>query len=181
MRVRSTNNIFNHRVWFFIFLALQSLFSQAAYAETTTPTISSQTQRDILTETPLDQSSNHAASTKPQQAYEAKQDAEKTAKELQKLRQSLADMEQENQRLKKDAEKRAQADIAQAGAMDELIAAKKELEDIKMQLASLKEENKALKNNSNLKWFIAGGCVFLLGWLIGFIVGRMKKKRPSLI
>jgi SH3 domain protein len=181
MKIKSIKNIFDHGAWLFIFLLFQSilLFSQITHAEVNDSTASGQMQQNVLEETPADRL--NPATQKPQQAPEFKQDPGKTAKELQRLRQNLADMEQENQRLRKDAEKRAQADATQAAALDDSAAAKKELEDMKAQLTSIKDENRALRNNNHIKWFIAGGGVFLLGWLIGFAVGRMKKKRPSLL
>lgn len=181
VKIKSINNIFNHGVWLFISLLFQYilLFSQTTYAEVNASTAPDQTQQHVLKETPPDQL--NPAASKPQQISEPKQDPGKTAKELQRLRQNLAEIEQENQRLRKDAEKRAQGDATQAAAMDESAAAKKELEDMKTQITSLQDENRTLRNNSNIKWFMAGGGVFLAGWLTGLAVGRMKKKRPSLL
>ncbi|MGQ9812115.1 MAG: hypothetical protein ACUVQ2_01695 [Dissulfurimicrobium sp.] len=174
-------NIFDHGVWLFIFLLFQYifLFSQTTYAEVNASTTSDQIQQNVLEETPANQL--NSATPELKQTPKLKQDREKIAKELQRLRQNLADMELENQRLRKDAEKRAQADATQAAALDESAATKKELADLKAQMTSLKDENRMLRNNNNIKWFIAGGGLFFLGWLTGFAVGSMKKKRPSLL
>ncbi len=64
---------------------------------------------------------------------------------------------------------------------ERLAAATKELEEAKRQLVTLKRENAALKSGERLKWFLAGGGVLLLGWLVGLASGRGRRKRPSLL
>ncbi len=56
-----------------------------------------------------------------------------------------------------------------------------ELNITKQKLASLREENLHLKNNERIKWFLAGGGILLLGWLIGLLMGRSKRRRSSLL
>ncbi|MBN2568408.1 MAG: TIGR04211 family SH3 domain-containing protein [Deltaproteobacteria bacterium] len=50
---------------------------------------------------------------------------------------------------------------------------------IKGELARATEENKLLQSSHRNKWFLAGALVLLLGLLIGLIMGRREKKRPS--
>lgn len=70
----------------------------------------------------------------------------------------------------------------------DVIKTKKDLTDAQSQIDSLqkelsryKQENEQLSKNETLKWFLAGGGVLFLGWLIGLISRRSKKKRPSLL
>ncbi len=56
-----------------------------------------------------------------------------------------------------------------------------ELNIAKQKLASLREENQHLKNNERIKWFLTGGGILLVGWLIGLLMGRNKRRRPSLL
>ena len=55
------------------------------------------------------------------------------------------------------------------------------------QLAELQEQNQRfsaaleqLKRNQNIRWFIAGASVLLVGYLIG-LISRKKRRKPSLI
>lgn len=54
----------------------------------------------------------------------------------------------------------------------------KELQD---ELARLMNENKELRQNEKIQWFLAGGGVFVFGWLIGLITCRSKRRKPSLL
>lgn len=70
----------------------------------------------------------------------------------------------------------------------DVIKTKKDLSDARAKIDSLdkelsryKQENARLSKNDTLKWFLAGGGVLLLGWLIGLISRGSKKKRPSLL
>lgn len=47
---------------------------------------------------------------------------------------------------------------------------------ISAELISLREENKSLMRTAMIQWFLAGGGVFFIGWLIGK-VSRKNKKR----
>ncbi len=53
--------------------------------------------------------------------------------------------------------------------------------DLETQLDLLQEENKRLSRTETLKWFLAGGGVFFVGWLIGMISRKSRKKRASLL
>ncbi|HID98118.1 MAG TPA: TIGR04211 family SH3 domain-containing protein [Thermodesulfobacteriaceae bacterium] len=57
----------------------------------------------------------------------------------------------------------------------------KELEQMRKRQAAIEQENKYLKKNNAVKWFLAGGGVLIVGWIIGLMTGRSRKKKPSLL
>jgi len=63
----------------------------------------------------------------------------------------------------------------------DLAGARTRIESLEKELSRYKEENEQLSKNETLKWFLAGGGVLFLGWLIGLISRRSRKKRPSLL
>lgn len=71
------------------------------------------------------------------------------------------------------------ADVIQT--KKDLKAARAKTESLEKELSRYKQENERLTKNETLKWFLAGGGVLLLGWLIGLISRRSRKKRPSLL
>ena len=54
-------------------------------------------------------------------------------------------------------------------------------EELRNKLAALTLENKELRENERIKWFLAGGGVFICGWLIGLITCRSRKRKTSLL
>lgn len=55
-------------------------------------------------------------------------------------------------------------------------------EDFQQQGQKLEEvatENEALRFGTNLKWFLAGGGVLLIGWVMGLAYGRRKRRWSS--
>jgi len=64
---------------------------------------------------------------------------------------------------------------------EDLADALTSVELLQKDLSRYKEENERLSKNETLKWFLAGGGVLLLGWLIGLVSRSSKKKRPSLL
>jgi len=54
-----------------------------------------------------------------------------------------------------------------------------EIDKLKNELAILKRENSQLKNDQNVKWFLAGSGVLIFGWLVGYLLGRRRKRRFS--
>jgi SH3 domain protein len=55
-------------------------------------------------------------------------------------------------------------------------------EDFQQQGQKLEElatENEALRFGTNLKWFLAGGGVLLIGWIMGLAYGRRKRRWSS--
>jgi SH3 domain protein len=51
---------------------------------------------------------------------------------------------------------------------------------IRQQLAELERENTNLQRNTSLKWFLAGGLVLLVGWVLGLISTRSRRRKSSL-
>ncbi len=56
----------------------------------------------------------------------------------------------------------------------------KELQQAKQQIVALETQNNHLKNNDRIKWFLAGAAVLLIGWLIGLVMGKGRRRRSSL-
>ena len=71
------------------------------------------------------------------------------------------------------------ADVIQTKT--DLDAARTKVEDLERQVTTLQKENDRLGKTETLKWFLAGGGVFFLGWLIGMISRKSRKKRSSLL
>ncbi len=57
----------------------------------------------------------------------------------------------------------------------------KELEELRNKLALVTLENKELQKDERIKWFLAGGGVLVIGWIIGMISSRSRKRKPSLL
>lgn len=62
-----------------------------------------------------------------------------------------------------------------------LRAANKELEELRTQLTAVTIENQDLQEDKQIKWFLAGGGVLIIGWIMGLITCRTRKRRPSLL
>jgi SH3 domain protein len=103
--------------------------------------------------------------------------------------------QQENQALKKDlsetqaklAELQARYDKLSTDAAD-VMALKDRHQKLQAQFEAqskqnteLVVENKSLKFSSNLKWFLAGAGVLIIGWLMGLALHRRKKRWNSSI
>lgn len=71
------------------------------------------------------------------------------------------------------------ADVIQT--KNDLEQAQVQVVDLETQLNLVKEDNRRLRKTETLKWFLAGGGVFFVGWLIGMISRRSRKKRSSLL
>lgn len=70
------------------------------------------------------------------------------------------------------------ADVIQI--KDNLSKATQENQEIRQTVTAVQQENKDLKNNSAVKWFLTGSFVLILGWLIGLLTGRSRKRKSSL-
>ncbi len=55
--------------------------------------------------------------------------------------------------------------------------AQKELEILKANLLSLRKENSTLRSKTNLYWFLVGVFTVLFSFFVGFIMGRIQKRR----
>lgn len=56
-----------------------------------------------------------------------------------------------------------------------------ELNVVRQELAAAREENARLKNDERIKWFMAGGGILLVGWCIGLVMGRGRRRRSTLL
>ncbi|MEA3384831.1 MAG: TIGR04211 family SH3 domain-containing protein [Thermodesulfobacteriota bacterium] len=56
-----------------------------------------------------------------------------------------------------------------------------ELQEVKHKYTIAEQENEYLRDNSRIKWFLAGGGILIVGWIIGLITTRGRKRRPSLL
>jgi SH3 domain protein len=55
------------------------------------------------------------------------------------------------------------------------------ISELRRQLVAVTQENILLRENDRIKWFLAGGGTLLVGWLIGLITCRSRKRKPSLL
>jgi len=107
----------------------------------------------------------------------------------------LEELHSDNQRLNRElsstesklADLTARYEKLQADAAD-VVALKQRHQKLQTQYdqqnSELKElvvENKSMKFSSNLKWFLAGAGVLVLGWLMGLALHRRKKRWNSSI
>ncbi|MEA1867640.1 MAG: TIGR04211 family SH3 domain-containing protein [Thermodesulfobacteriota bacterium] len=56
-----------------------------------------------------------------------------------------------------------------------------ELQEVKHKYTIAEQENEHLRDNSRIKWFLAGGGILIIGWIIGLITTRGRKRQPSLL
>ena len=48
-----------------------------------------------------------------------------------------------------------------------------------VELAQLRKENKALRSSTDIVWFLSGAAVLTVSWLIGYIMGKIKRRSRS--
>jgi SH3 domain protein len=92
---------------------------------------------------------------------------------LANTRASLERVSKEHETLKKDS-----ADYLQLKAQHE--KATRELTEIKGKAGKFEEESQRLLRNQSIKWFMAGAGVLSLGFIIGF-VSKRQRRRSSLL
>ncbi|MBU0664848.1 MAG: TIGR04211 family SH3 domain-containing protein [Proteobacteria bacterium] len=56
-----------------------------------------------------------------------------------------------------------------------------EIKELRDKLAEVTMENQALRKDERIQWFLAGGGVLVIGWLIGLITCRSRRRKPSLL
>jgi SH3 domain protein len=56
-----------------------------------------------------------------------------------------------------------------------------EIAELRDKLAEATRENKVLREAERIKWFLAGGGVLIIGWLIGLITCKSRRRKPSLL
>lgn len=112
---------------------------------------------------------------------------EETSRRYDELATAYSQMEQEYNACIADREniknkyQMLQQDTADVIAIKEnLDAANRQAEDARQQLAAIAQENQNMKNSIAIKWFMAGGGVLIIGWMIGLMTGRSRKRKSSL-
>ncbi len=58
---------------------------------------------------------------------------------------------------------------------------RQEMERIQAAMQEVQQQNNDLRRKTALSWFLAGGGVLMVGWIIGLITCRSRKRRPSLL
>jgi SH3 domain protein len=75
-----------------------------------------------------------------------------------------------------------QSDTADVVAIkNKMTATQQEIEKVRTTLAAVQQQNNELKRKTSITWFLVGGGVLLLGWIIGVFSGKSRKKRSSLL
>lgn len=116
----------------------------------------------------------HARLTRIQQEFaDASQQRQELEAELSKKSRELEALGKEFQELKKGAEGYLALKTAHKGAEKKLAATQAEVN-------RLMAEHETLKSSEQTRWFLTGALVLLCGLLVGSIVGRQQKKRPSI-
>ena len=99
---------------------------------------------------------------------------DRTGRELSTCIAQRDTIQTEYQTLKTDT-----ADVV--ALQDEMAATQKEIQRVRTAFADVEQQNKDLKRKTTISWFLAGGGMILIGWIIGLITCRSKKRRPSLL
>jgi len=95
--------------------------------------------------------------------------------------QKLAACVADNQKLANDFDtlKRESSNVIQTKKL--LAETQKKLQIANSERIKLKQRLNSLEANTNIKWFLAGGGVLLVGWILGIFTTKRKKRRPSLL
>jgi SH3 domain protein len=65
---------------------------------------------------------------------------------------------------------------------ERLIEAEQQVATLEARLSELEQENRSLKKDGAMRWFLAGGGVLLVGWILGVLFSsRSSKRRSSLL
>ena len=110
---------------------------------------------------------------------------EKFQTDHQEILNHLAASQEESQKLQQELEKTTEQYNDLLRQSKNVIQVRKERDQLKKsnsvlqnKVLTLEQENNAMANSQMIYWFLAGGGVFFVGWLIGKT--SLKKKRPSL-
>jgi len=87
-------------------------------------------------------------------------DRDKIRQEYQILREDTADV----LKIKKNLEEKVQ-----------------ESQEARQQLAALEQKNNELRRNTSIMWFLAGGFLLIVGWIIGMMTASSRKRKSSLL
>ncbi len=88
--------------------------------------------------------------------------AQKLLSENQRLEQQVGSLEQDHQNL-----------------LEQKIKLETDLDDKSKKLQELQKANDNMKRSYNLRWFLGGAGVVLVGWILGFWMGRVRRSRSS--
>ncbi|MCB2225320.1 MAG: TIGR04211 family SH3 domain-containing protein [Desulfarculaceae bacterium] len=99
---------------------------------------------------------------------------QRLSRELSTAQGQLAELTARHEKLQADS-----ADVMTLKKRHKALQARYEKQD--KELKELVVENKSLKFSSNLKWFLAGAGVLVIGWLMGLALHRRKKRWNSSI
>ncbi len=110
-----------------------------------------------------------------------KEELDSLSKNGSKCTKKLAACISENQKLTDDFEtlKKESANVIQTKKL--LSETQKKLQEVNAERIKLKQRLNSLEANTNIKWFLAGGGVLLLGWLLGIFTNKRRRRRPSLL
>lgn len=103
----------------------------------------------------------------------------KYEEENKNLRKTLTTMQTDNARIKQEFDALTQANANVADLAKKYQDLKTSVEAGKSDAEKLKRENEMLRDLSDVKWFVAGGGVFFVGWVFGYLLGRSSRKKAS--
>lgn len=103
----------------------------------------------------------------------------KYEEENKNLRKTLATLQGDNAKIKQDFDALTQANANVADLAKKYQELKASVEAGKSDADKLMRENEMLRDLSDVKWFVAGGGVFFLGWVFGYLLGRSSKKKAN--
>lgn len=129
----------------------------------------------------------------PPELLKPKEGGRKDIPPIQNIQNQFRQMEGDNKHLTQELEtcstelkglrSRHDALIADPNSMYQLkkslTAAELQISELQKQLEAAQIENEVLKKNETIKWFLAGGGVLLLGWLIGRLSAASGRKKKS--
>jgi SH3 domain protein len=93
-------------------------------------------------------------------------------KEMEARQTELVTLRQEYEELKRSAANYLNLKMAYENLQTEARQSKANLED-------LQQAHDKLKMSNNIRWFLSGTGVLLLGWLVGMSMGRMRRRRSG--
>ncbi len=107
-----------------------------------------------------------------QRAADLENENKEIKDKLQSMHQEFDELSQRHQTLLQDS---GNIDGIKQDLEDKSIA----LEEIEADLYQLKKENQELKSEKSLQWFLAGGGFIMFTALIGFILGRVQRRKAK--
>jgi len=103
---------------------------------------------------------------------ESSEELGKLKRELEAGKRELASVRQEYEALKKGATEY----VSLKSAFAEVTA---EAKEAKVKLQDVEQEHRNLKTSTAIRWFLAGAGALILGWLLGFSMASMRRRRAT--